>query len=165
MHEEEMLLVLTVCKLLGRTPSVEEVEEAYKWAAYQTKKANRPTVSEETARNWKDGAERGDPESQFSFGLHQSVTGFQTEALGWYRKVAEQGHAYAQHYLGMAYANYDGVAQDYAEAYFWLNLSATCWERAKENRDEIGRRLSDAERTEIGKRCQEWIESHPKIFR
>jgi hypothetical protein len=45
----------------------------------------------------------------------------------------------------MAYANRQGVPQEYEDAYFWLNLCANCWEKAKVNRDEIGKRLSGAD--------------------
>jgi len=132
-------------------------------------KEERPTVSEATWRNWEKGAERGDPEAQFSFGLHQSIAGLKPEAASWYKKAAEQGHAYAQHYLGMAYANSyhnsDGVPQSDTEAYFWLNLSATSWDKAKEGRDALAKRITAEQRTELDERCREWIESHPKIFR
>jgi TPR repeat protein len=34
------------------------------------------------------------------------------QAVVWYRKASEQGHASAQYYLGLMYANGTGVAQD-----------------------------------------------------
>ncbi len=41
MEPNEKLLVMTICKLLDRTPSVLEVERAYDWAIQQLEKPNR----------------------------------------------------------------------------------------------------------------------------
>ena len=41
------------------------------------------------------------------------------EAVKWYRKAAEQGHADAQTILGMMYKEGKGVPQDDAEAVKW----------------------------------------------
>jgi hypothetical protein len=38
MTEKEMLLVLTICKLLGKTPSEKNVKDAYQWATHQLEK-------------------------------------------------------------------------------------------------------------------------------
>ena len=46
------------------------------------------------------------------------------EAVRWYRKAAEQGHAYAQSNLGVMYAEGHGVPQDYAEAVRWYRKAA-----------------------------------------
>ncbi|MEJ6830614.1 MAG: tetratricopeptide repeat protein, partial [Akkermansiaceae bacterium] len=41
------------------------------------------------------------------------------EAVKWYRKAAEQGHAIAQYNLGCSYASGKGVTQDDVEAVKW----------------------------------------------
>jgi len=41
------------------------------------------------------------------------------EAVKWYRKAAEQGHALAQTNLGFMYEKGDGVPKDAAEAVKW----------------------------------------------
>ena len=41
------------------------------------------------------------------------------EAVVWFRKAAEQGHARAQCHLGACYELGNGIAQDYAEAVQW----------------------------------------------
>ncbi|MEZ9417619.1 tetratricopeptide repeat protein, partial [Vibrio sp. 10N.286.49.E1] len=41
------------------------------------------------------------------------------EAVSWYRKAAEQGHALAQNNLGVMYEEGRGVSQDYKEAVSW----------------------------------------------
>ena len=45
------------------------------------------------------------------------------EAVGWWRKAAEQGYAKAQFNLGIMYGNGRGVPQDYVEAHMWFNLA------------------------------------------
>ena len=46
------------------------------------------------------------------------------EALRWYRKAAEQGHAKAQYHLGRMYLVGFGVARDTAEAVRWYRKAA-----------------------------------------
>src|SRR6476469_4305989 len=45
-------------------------------------------------------------------------------ALGIWRPLAEQGNAFAQCNLGVAYANGHGVTQDVSEAVKWFRLAA-----------------------------------------
>jgi uncharacterized protein len=45
-------------------------------------------------------------------------------ALRLYRSLADQGSATAQFYLGVMYANGQGVTQSYAEAVKWFRLAA-----------------------------------------
>ena len=46
------------------------------------------------------------------------------EAVSWYRRAAEQGHAAAQAYLGFSYSTGRGVGRDYGEAVRWYRRSA-----------------------------------------
>ena len=46
------------------------------------------------------------------------------EAVRWYRLAADQGHADAQVFLGLKYANGEGVVEDDAEAVRWYRLAA-----------------------------------------
>ncbi len=46
------------------------------------------------------------------------------EAVKWWRKSAEQGHATAQFNLGICYENGDGVAKDLTEALKWYRKAA-----------------------------------------
>ena len=56
------------------------------------------------------------------------------EAVKWYRKAAEQGHADAQNNLGNRYYKGDGVMRNLVEAYKWFSLaSAQGNEIAKKN--------------------------------
>ncbi|WP_052046260.1 tetratricopeptide repeat protein [Candidatus Paracaedibacter symbiosus] len=47
-----------------------------------------------------------------------------TEAVKWYRKAADQGHAEAQFSLGYCYNNGEGVTKDYTEAVKWYCKAA-----------------------------------------
>ena len=66
---------------------------------------------------------RASAEAQFILGgIHVTGVGVPpdvAEAVGWYRRAAEQGHARAQYNLGGMYAEGLGVPQDAAEALAW----------------------------------------------
>ena len=47
-----------------------------------------------------------------------------TEAVKWYRKAADQGHARAQYFLGSCYDYGTGVGEDDAEAVKWYRKAA-----------------------------------------
>ena len=57
-------------------------------------------------------------------GLAAAQRGDYATALKLLRPLAEQGHADAQHNLGVMYINGRGVPQDYAEAVKWFRLAA-----------------------------------------
>ena len=54
----------------------------------------------------------------------EGVTQDYKEAVKWYRKAAEQGHANVQLYLGTMYENGEGVDQDFKEAVKWYRKAA-----------------------------------------
>ena len=65
------------------------------------------------------------------------------EAVKWFRTAAEQGHARAQHNLGLMYANGTGVPQVDVLAYAWLTLAAAQGnELASENKDKLRTRMT-----------------------
>ena len=47
-----------------------------------------------------------------------------SKRAAWFRRAAEQGHANAQVFLGLMYADGDGVPQDDAEAVAWYRKAA-----------------------------------------
>jgi TPR repeat protein len=69
-----------------------------------------------------------DPEAQFQLGRRlargQPTPADAAEAVRWYRKAAEQGHANAQADLAYAYAEGKGVGVDQAEAAKWFRKAA-----------------------------------------
>jgi len=46
------------------------------------------------------------------------------QAVSWYRRAAEAGHADAQFNLGACYSNGDGVAKDAEQAVSWFRRAA-----------------------------------------
>ena len=80
-------------------------------------------------QEWKPLAEAGVVIAQTSLGIiyynGEGVPQDYKEAVKWHRLAAEQGHAKAQHKLGVMYAfGIVGVPQDYKEAVKWHRLAA-----------------------------------------
>jgi TPR repeat protein len=63
-------------------------------------------------------------ESQYNRGREYAEKQDYVEAVKWYRKAADQGHASAQSNLGWMYAKGQGVAQDHVEADTWYRKAA-----------------------------------------
>ncbi len=84
------------------------------------------------------------------------------EAVGWYRKAAEQGVAVAQRSLGAMYYNGEGVPQDYVQAHMWFNLAASSFpsgekrDTAVKNRDIVAEKMTPAQIAEAQKLAREW---------
>lgn len=88
------------------------------------------------------------------------------QAAEWYRKAAVQGDVTAQGTLGVLYSFGQGVAQNYVEAYFWLDLAASVKgpEQAKyaANRQMIGTHITTDELEEVNERVAKWQAAHPR---
>ena len=74
-------------------------------------------------------AERGEADAQSELGRRyeagrDGVERDHSEAVSWYRRAAEPGHAAAQAYMGFMYSTGRGVNQDDAEAIHWYRRSA-----------------------------------------
>ncbi len=79
------------------------------------------------------------------------------QAVAWFRKAAEQGHAGAQLNLGVMYYNGQGVPKDEQMAYFWwLLASAQGHQNAAERRDIVERRLSSEQRAAAQASARNW---------
>ena len=77
----------------------------------------------------RDLAEAGDLDAQTELGEryqggYGGVRRDYAEAVRWYRRSADQGHALGQAFLGFMYSNGRGVQQDYGEAIRWYRRSA-----------------------------------------
>jgi hypothetical protein len=71
--------------------------------------------------------------------------------------AAEQGYAEAQHDLGLAWRNGQGVPQDYARAHMWLSLAATLGDKeAAEDRDNLEKFMTPAQMVEAQELTAEW---------
>lgn len=94
------------------------------WSNKRVKTAGDKVLLDITKRD----ADRGIAEDQYRFGrLHAVGQGVETnhvEAAKWYRKAAEQNHAFAQRELGACYQDGTGVSKDLVEAYAWYDLAA-----------------------------------------
>jgi len=62
--------------------------------------------------------------SVLCIGMGSGVPEDDAEAVKWWKKAAEQGHALAQYDLGAMYAKGEGVPQDHKEAVKWYRKSA-----------------------------------------
>lgn len=63
---------------------------------------------------------RGGPSVTTKFGVPEN----HAEALKWYRKAAENGHARAQYLMGKSYHSGKGVPEDHAQAVKWWRMAA-----------------------------------------
>jgi TPR repeat protein len=92
------------------------------------------------------------------------------EAVKWYYRAAEQGHAFAQSNLGVMYAKGAGVPQDYPRAHMWFNIAASSGkdyaremrEEARKMRGEVEKKMSSAQITEAEQLARECIEKNYK---
>ena len=83
------------------------------------------------------------------------------EALKWYRKAADQGHAQAQAMLGIAYGEGFGVPQDYIQSYMWHNLASAQGE-AREVKLELSKKMTKEQIAEAQKLSTQWFERKAK---
>ncbi len=80
-----------------------------------------------------------------------------TQAVYWYRKAAEQGHAWAQSNLGLMYLKGEGVAEDYILAYKWANLAAAQgYKNAANMKKQLRKRMTRAQIAEAQRLSREW---------
>ncbi len=63
-------------------------------------------------------------EEQYQFATSNLLNKDYAEAAWWYRKAANQGHAEAQHILGMMHAEGQGLTQNYGAAVKWYRKAA-----------------------------------------
>jgi TPR repeat protein len=67
---------------------------------------------------------QGSSEEWFDKGVKYYNDGNYTQAIQWFRKAAEQGHAMAQYNLGNRYYKGEGVTKDYIQAAQWFRKAA-----------------------------------------
>lgn len=88
------------------------------------------------------------------------------QAAAWYRKAADQGDVGAQGILGVLYSYGQGVAQDYVEAYYWLDLAAHVkgpkQAQYAANRQMIGQKITADELEAVQERVAQWLAAHPR---
>jgi hypothetical protein len=116
----------------------------------------------EVAARWYNlAARQGNPEGEFylarCYSRGDGVPKNYVEAAKWYRLAALQGNPDAQHQLGRCYLIHEGVEKNNTLAYMWLNLAATTGnESARQDRDAVAQRMTDAEITTAQRLSREW---------
>ena len=106
-------------------------------------------------------ARRGNVKAQFNLAeMYEAgldVPQDYTEAVKWYRMVAEQDNAKAQFHLGAMYQEGRGVEADYVLAHMWFNLSGSQrFEYASEARDGLASRMTPDQVAAAQKLAREW---------
>ena len=106
-----------------------------------------------------------DAVTQFFIGLiydnGEGVPENNAEAMKWFRKAAEQGHADAQSYLGLMYTEYTGVPEDYVKTYMCLSLASAQGDKgAARNLDIIKRQMTPEDISKTQALASEWWEKH-----
>ena len=88
------------------------------------------------------------------------------EAVKWYRKAAEQGHASAQYNLGVAYEVGEGVLEDDVTAYAWYNIAAANGNGiAKINKSIVVKDMTPEQIAEGQKLSKEMLKKNPKLLK
>ncbi|HEX8989903.1 MAG TPA: tetratricopeptide repeat protein [Rhodocyclaceae bacterium] len=104
---------------LNITASVEDFERhraLYEWLLRTQLRLLDPAEAAAMAHD--------DPEEQFDIAVRHAGADKPQEAVAWFRRAAEQGHADAQFALGHFYARGEGVARDDAQAFAWWRKAA-----------------------------------------
>jgi hypothetical protein len=83
------------------------------------------------------------------------------EAVRWYSKAATQGHAMAQHNLGVMYDEGKGVPQDTVTAFMWFNIAGTYgYDKSREERDIAAKKLAPNQLEEAQRRAKRCMASN-----
>src|ERR1039458_7528727 len=88
------------------------------------------------------------------------------QAAAWYLKAADQGDVTAQGTMGTLYSMGQGVEQNYAEAYYWLDLAAAVkgpkQAQYAANRQMVGMHITADELAAVQDREAAWKAAHPR---
>jgi len=113
---------------------------------YETDHPGVPQNMSEAMHWYYFAAQLGNSVGQMETGRLLRKLGRNEEAASWFRLAAEQNDPYAQDFLGLMYANGEGVAQDHRQSYMWFSLAAA-------TRTELGGGIHPAEqRDAVGKK-------------
>jgi hypothetical protein len=99
-------------------------------------------------------------------GLGKQLPRDPKQAVGWFRQAAELGDLESAGMLGVLYSYGQGVGQDYAEAYFWLDVAAASAGPKQAqyiaNRQRIGEHITADELEAVEARVAQWRAAHPR---
>jgi len=89
-----------------------------------------------------------------------------TQAAVWFQKAADQGDVEAEATMGTLYSMGQGVQQNYAEAYYWLDLAAAVKVPKQEmyaaHRQMMGEHITADELDLVQQRAATWKAAHPR---
>jgi hypothetical protein len=87
----------------------------------------------------REEAERSDPQAQalLAFYLYTKVPPDTAEAVRWWKRAAEQGHAEGQFMLATQYFYGLAIPADYGEAYKWALIAAQSPRLSESARNEV----------------------------
>jgi len=102
---------------------------------------------------------------EYAVGLkYQRGEGFpknESQALNWFRKAAERGHADAEYELASAAASGRGMARDYVAAYTWYTLARVSGNAASERAlNRLKRKMRKDQIHEAEQQAQTWLRTH-----
>ncbi|MGB2118981.1 MAG: tetratricopeptide repeat protein [Porticoccaceae bacterium] len=105
--------------------------------------------------------------AQFNLGVMyefgNGVSENDAEAVKWYKKAADQGHADAQFNLGVMYGNGEGVPESYVRAYVWLSMAKTQgYENAKKAVEIVKNQMTKQQTSEAQALATQCYESDYK---
>ncbi|MCA6064468.1 tetratricopeptide repeat protein, partial [Thalassolituus marinus] len=83
-----------------------------------------------------------------------------SQAVTWYRKAVEQGHASAHFNLGVMYANGEGVPKDYVQAAKWFYLGKANGVEADKAIRQIESRMSHQQIEQAQALATQWWQNH-----
>ena len=88
------------------------------------------------------------------------------EGIEEWKEAAENGEAWAQIKLGYAYANGDGVPEDYAMAYAWWNIAAANGDAsAKKGKGTIAKDMTPDQISKAQELSKKMAEENPKLIK
>ena len=127
-----------------------------------------PRNGAEAIKWFRKAAEQGNADAERELGWCYAgglfVPRNKAEAIKWYRKAAEQGNTSALFGLGNAYSDRKaGIPWDYVQAYMWTALGAEIVQgpAAKQDLDDLARRMTPDQIAEAQRLAQQWRREHP----
>ena len=110
---------------IGISIDLEEAKKWYQMAADQGQENAKKNLERLlSAEKEQEAARQESPEVWYQHGRTEKEKNSFTEAVKWFRKAAEAGHAKAQGELGLCYSTGTGVEKDETEAVKWFKESA-----------------------------------------
>jgi len=116
-----------------------------------------PKDLEEAAKWYARAAEQGYASAQYNLGFVHYSRNDLTGTTEWWSRAAERGDEQAMFSLGFIFAEGDRAPRDPIQAHMWYDLAAAYGSaEAAYRRDELARRMSEAEINEARRRARHW---------